>query len=423
VAAQRACAAAKAELARQGENEPALLREVAEHLIEAGQPEAAAEEAIEAGALSRQHGHAEAGLQCLALARACLDRLAVPSLRLAARLEVAFAEAELHAGRMDAASAAARAAVVAGRASGDAAALAKSLVAEGDVLRRIGATDAAIERLLEACDLARTGVLPEPLGRACHSLGQINYARGDLALAEGLARTAVIAGRESGDTFVALMAGLLVRAVALARGDLESALEGMDADRAAAEALGVPLLIAELDRHLGEVAIVRGEAERAREHFARQAGVLELLGDPHLTAHGQLATSLGFLEMGRGADADVAAARAEGIAEELGARTLRRDAAVLRAHAAALQEDWTRVEVHMARVLSAPELEGMDLLVARSLSRVGRLSIAGGQAVLARLAFQRALVHLRRLGSPEVQAIETLLGADALTDATTNRVV
>src|SRR5204862_8304615 len=124
--------------------------------------------------------------------------------------------------------------------------LATALVVEGDVLQRAAATDQAIERLLEASELARTRGLMEQLGRACHSLGQIDYARGDLATADELGRAAVTAGRAAGETLVALMAASLVRTVALARGDLDAALDGAEDDRATAAALGFPMPIAQI---------------------------------------------------------------------------------------------------------------------------------------------------------------------------------
>lgn len=420
--AQRACAAAKKMMERAGEIDPGSLQEIAGHLLEGGSPLEAAEQAIEAGWRARQLGHPAQGLQSLAFASQCLaafdsseerGALELEKERLSARLGYSLADAKFRIGRVEEAREAASAGVLAGRRSGDAHALAMALVAEGDVLRRTGRVDAALERLLEASELARARGLFEPLSRACHSLAYLAYARGDLDLAESIGREAVAAARRAGEPWTSLWSESLLRAVALARHDFEGALAGIDAARREAEACGFTSLVFQIDQSFGEIALARGHADLALDHFQRAEALLEVLGDPYMEAYSQLNIGIALLKLDRPAEADAAAALAEAITVKHAFGPYRRSAAVLRACAAAALGEWDRCAAQLAFVLElAPELEMLEIEFARILARTGDLALAADHIDLGRSALARAAAVLRRFkAEPEVRAIEDKLRA------------
>jgi eukaryotic-like serine/threonine-protein kinase len=418
--AQRACAVAKKMMERAGEIDPGSLQEIAGHLLEGGAPLEAAEQAIEAGWRARQLGHPAQGLKSLDFAAKCLaafdsseERGALEKERLSARLGYSLADAKFRIGRVEEARAAASAGVLAGRRSGDAHALAMALVAEGDVLRRTGQVDAALDRLLEASELSRAQDLSEPLSRACHSLAYLAYARGDLDLAESIGREAVAAARRAGEPWTSLWSESLLRAVALARHDFEGALAGIDEARRESEACGFTSLVFQIDQSFGEIALARGHADLALDHFQRAAAMLEVLGDPYMDAYAHLNIGIALLKLDRPAEADAAAALGEAITVKHAFGPYRRSAAVLRACAAAALGEWDRCAEQLAFVLElAPELELLEIEFARLLVRTGDLALAAGRIELGRSALTRAAAILRRFkAEPEVRAIEDKLRA------------
>src|SRR5205823_1664671 len=142
----------------------------------------------------------------------------------------------------------------------------------------------------------------EPLGRACYSLANMAYLRGDLDLAESLCREGHDAARRAGELWTALWCSALRRAVALSRGDFAGAMEGHGADREEAIALGFPLLVTQAYQHAAEVHVAEGDYARALEVSAQFESASHLLGEANFAASGLITLAAAHLGLAQAAD-------------------------------------------------------------------------------------------------------------------------
>jgi tetratricopeptide (TPR) repeat protein/MoxR-like ATPase len=305
--------------------------------------------------------------------------------------------------------------------AGDVRGIAGSLDDVGQVLYLLGRYEEAGEKITEALARRGKGGDKRSIAHSLSNLGNVQKDRGRLTESESCHKQALDLRREIDDRAGVVLSRNNLAVLAFERGDKDGARRLWEQALSEAEKIGALPLQALVLANMGETALVEGKPEEARRRLEETMALARDLDDRRLLC--ESARNLGLLELeeGNAGRARELTTRALEIAESAGLRdgVGRALLALGEVHAGTLfdadktlNEDGVEItsEEFFKRGVELFRQLGNDSELAKGLERFGRYKLERGDVAGGRELLREAQAIFSRLGMKAGEAVKKMIG-------------